>query len=241
MPRHMGGTDDPENLIELSIEEHAEAHRLLYEQHGRWQDRVAWQGLAGLVGHDEILKEMNAARRGSGHPFYGKPRSDETKRKISQKLTGHPVSDETKKLWSKQRKGREVSDETKQKIRKANKGKVISEQHRKILRAPKTEEHKKKISESNKGKVRSEEVRQKNRLARLGKLHSDETKQKMSDARKGKKINWDLKNITKEANEKRSKALTGKQKPVIICPHCAKSGGVPQMKQWHFDNCKGKN
>jgi hypothetical protein len=22
------------------------------------------------------------------------------------------------------------------------------------------------------------------------------------------------------------------------CPHCNKSGGEPQMKQWHFDNCK---
>ena len=27
IPRHMGGTDDPSNLIELTIEEHAEAHR----------------------------------------------------------------------------------------------------------------------------------------------------------------------------------------------------------------------
>jgi len=45
----MGGTDDPSNLIELTPEEHAEAHRVLYEEHGRWQDRVAWIGLAGLA------------------------------------------------------------------------------------------------------------------------------------------------------------------------------------------------
>ena len=49
IPRHMGGTDDPSNLIELTPEEHAEAHRLLYEEHGHWQDRVAWIGLAGLA------------------------------------------------------------------------------------------------------------------------------------------------------------------------------------------------
>ena len=45
----MGGTDDPSNLVELTPEEHAEAHRKLYEEHGRWQDRVAWIGLAGLA------------------------------------------------------------------------------------------------------------------------------------------------------------------------------------------------
>ena len=33
IPKHVGGTDDPSNLIEHSIEEHAEAHRLLYKQH----------------------------------------------------------------------------------------------------------------------------------------------------------------------------------------------------------------
>ena len=29
-------------------------------------------------------------------------------------------------------------------------------------------------------------------------------------------------------------------KPIIECPHCNKTGGLPQMKQWHFDNCKLK-
>ena len=49
IPRHMGGTDDPSNLVELTPEEHAEAHRKLYEEHGYWQDYVAWQGLAKLA------------------------------------------------------------------------------------------------------------------------------------------------------------------------------------------------
>lgn len=49
VPRHAGGTDDTENLVRLTIEEHAEAHRLLYLQHGRWQDFYAWQGLSGQI------------------------------------------------------------------------------------------------------------------------------------------------------------------------------------------------
>jgi len=47
IPKHAGGTDDPSNLIELTIEEHAEAHRILYETHGRWQDKMAYLCLSG--------------------------------------------------------------------------------------------------------------------------------------------------------------------------------------------------
>lgn len=55
----MGGTDDPENLIELTIEEHAEAHRILYEKYGKWQDYYAWKGLSGQIGREEILKQIH--------------------------------------------------------------------------------------------------------------------------------------------------------------------------------------
>lgn len=46
VPKHAGGSDHPSNIIELTIEEHAEAHKILYEQHGRIQDKMAWVGLS---------------------------------------------------------------------------------------------------------------------------------------------------------------------------------------------------
>jgi hypothetical protein len=57
IPKHMGGTDDPSNLIELSVEEHAEAHRLLFEKYGRKEDWLAWQGLAGTIGKEELIHQ----------------------------------------------------------------------------------------------------------------------------------------------------------------------------------------
>lgn len=56
IPRHAGGTDDPSNIIELTVEEHAEAHRLLYEQYGRWQDYVAWQGLSKQTDRQDMRR-----------------------------------------------------------------------------------------------------------------------------------------------------------------------------------------
>lgn len=49
----MGGTDDANNLIELTVTEHAKAHENLYNEHGHWQDYIAWKGLLGLLTSDE--------------------------------------------------------------------------------------------------------------------------------------------------------------------------------------------
>lgn len=74
IPKHAGGTNDPSNLVELTIEEHATAHKKLYEQHGRIQDKVAWMGLANLAPHAELMHELNSNRmKGAANPMYGKP------------------------------------------------------------------------------------------------------------------------------------------------------------------------
>lgn len=41
IPKHAGGTDCPENLIELTVEEHIQAHLDLYEKEGKYQDLCA--------------------------------------------------------------------------------------------------------------------------------------------------------------------------------------------------------
>lgn len=58
IPKHMGGTDDPENLISLTPEEHAKAHQDLYEKYGKIEDYLAWKGLEGFIGKEEIVKTL---------------------------------------------------------------------------------------------------------------------------------------------------------------------------------------
>ena len=55
IPKHMGGTDDPSNLYECSVEEHAELHLALYLEHGNWQDYIAALSLAGIMDREELV------------------------------------------------------------------------------------------------------------------------------------------------------------------------------------------
>jgi hypothetical protein len=92
IPRHAGGTDDPDNLVWLTVEEHALAHKELYEKYGRWQDYYAWQGLSGQIGKEEIIAGIYANRK----PRLGAILTDETKAKISMSKRGSKLSEEHK-------------------------------------------------------------------------------------------------------------------------------------------------
>jgi len=80
VPRHMGGTDDPSNLIELTVEEHAEAHRELWEQYGNIKDYCAWKGLEGTIGKEEIVRLLMDPT--------GRVHTEETKQKMSEAHKG---------------------------------------------------------------------------------------------------------------------------------------------------------
>jgi hypothetical protein len=54
----MGGTDDPQNIKNLTPLEHAEAHKKLYEEYGKIEDYLAWKGLEGFLGKEEIIYQL---------------------------------------------------------------------------------------------------------------------------------------------------------------------------------------
>lgn len=96
IPKHMGGTDDPSNLVELTVAEHAQAHKELYEKYGKKEDLCAYYMLSGKS-QDPEFKKLVCSLGGIGSyrkrkelgiahlPFFGSDLTDEEKREICSK------------------------------------------------------------------------------------------------------------------------------------------------------------
>lgn len=133
----MGGTDDPSNLVELTVEEHALAHKKLYEEHNKWEDYCAWQALSGRIGQEEILRmKQGMANKGKKRTpeqieryreaackRAERQRADGTldraNKKRSETLKGRKKSKEHLENWTNSRKGHKHSPETIAKIKAA--------------------------------------------------------------------------------------------------------------------------
>jgi hypothetical protein len=87
IPKHMGGSDDSENIIELTLEEHAEAHLALYKKYNKKEDLCAYYLLIGdEKGHAECAslggKKQGNINATSGHiQKISKEQSSENKSK----------------------------------------------------------------------------------------------------------------------------------------------------------------
>lgn len=88
IPKHMGGTDDPRNLIKVNIAMHAFLHKLLWEEHGHHYDRLAYESLSGQISNQSAwIESGHVARR-------GKALTEEHKEKIRQAKLGKKLSKE---------------------------------------------------------------------------------------------------------------------------------------------------
>ena len=128
------------------------------------------------------------------------------------RLRNNGHSEETKAKLSAARQGFTFSEESKAKISSSHIGKTLSIEHRAKLCIARIGK-----SSPNKGKKSSTETKAKLSAIHFGSKRSDETKASMSAWQKG---------VPKE---------------VVDCPHCSKSGGISNMKRYHFDNCKFKS
>ncbi len=91
------GVNDADNLVDLSVEQHADAHRILFEEFGRWEDKLAWLSLSNQITSEErqrllgqevgkrygkIYGAINGKRNkgkfsGSKNPMYGTARKEQ--------------------------------------------------------------------------------------------------------------------------------------------------------------------
>ena len=93
IPRHMGGTDDPINLVELTILEHSDAHFILWLLHGKYEDFCA-----SILLLTDNFKEDSVRLRGrlGGRALKGIKKSAAFKEKARQNRLGKKWSQETK-------------------------------------------------------------------------------------------------------------------------------------------------
>lgn len=108
IPRYMGGSNDPSNIIKLTVEEHAEAHRKLYEEYGHWQDKIAWQCLSGQIASAEVHHKILKERTGSNNPNYGNTWSEKQRAAHRKAHLGKKRSAETRRRMSESAKNRKV-------------------------------------------------------------------------------------------------------------------------------------
>ena len=66
LPKYKGGTNEQENLVEVTVTQHAMFHYCNWMLWGEKEDWLAWRGLAGEIGKEEIVHEMRIKGAQSG-------------------------------------------------------------------------------------------------------------------------------------------------------------------------------
>lgn len=153
IPKHAGGSDDSSNLIFLTVEEHAEAHRKLFEQYGRWQDQVAWKALSGMIGKEEIIHEIHKKMNLGRYP------SADVREKMAKAKRGRKISTEHAKALHNGRKNSKNSKEHNEAILKAKLGVALSTEHKNKISKKRKENPEVKLLASKAGKISSDKYK----------------------------------------------------------------------------------
>ena len=205
IPKHMGGSDEPDNLIELTIEEHARAHFELWEKFGFIEDKIAWECLSGrkLSEEDRIM----LSKSGFEKFLLDDTRVIEWKNKISASLKGKVQSEETR-------------------LKRSESLKLAYKEGRKKVTVPDADENRKRYYENNMSEILAEG--RKNSEKWLKSVTSEEYKLKktLADPRSKKvSVNGVVYNSIREASKKtninysklRSILISNVDKNVFFC------------------------
>jgi hypothetical protein len=215
VPRSLGGSDEPNNLVNLTAREHFVCHWLLVkmttgqehhkmlnalrmmraEKHGqqRYTTKITARVYESIK--QEYAELQSKQFTGTGNGMFGKHHTQETKDKIRQKNLG-----------------KKLTPEQIEKLKKATTGKK---------KPPITEEHRAKLSAAKQG----------NNNNMWGKTHSEETLAKMSAKATGRKQ-------SEETIRKKIEATTGKKREKKLCPHCDQLVAVNGYARWHGAACR---
>ena len=164
IPKCMGGSNDQENLVRLTAEEHYVAHQLLVKIHPKHRRLV----IAALA-----MSISDKRNRRNNNKLYGW-----LKRKHAKNMSGKTISKKTRRKMSESHTGKKFSKEHKRRISESSIGKKMSDS-----RTGANNPMYGKIP-WNKGKKHPKKTIKKMSEARIGKRHSEETKRKISESLK---------------------------------------------------------
>jgi hypothetical protein len=129
IPKYMGGTNEPNNLVRLPLWAHAEVHKRLFEVYGNIEDDIASCMLSGKIeGVEELRIEL--AKRNFQKWLKEKPEEvKKWKEGIRNTLTGKPsvLPPEHYQRQAEKFRGIPRSQEVRDKISKAKKGKTVAQ------------------------------------------------------------------------------------------------------------------
>lgn len=254
VPRCMGGSDEPGNLVELSARKHFIAHQLLakiYPESGLIHAAHMMSNMGQYTSkkyewlRKRHAEKMSAMLKGKPSPITHaklKAWADPTRNeKISSKLKGKQRTETHNKNLSAALSGRKLSSDHKAKLVKhGTENGMFGKTH--------TSEASKKISDANKQKVICPHCQKEGGIAIMKRWHFDFCKQNPNGKtppkykRKPHSPEHIAKLVARIEERKRNgwkNPLKGtKQIASVTCQHCGKIGPPGQMSRWHGDNCK---
>lgn len=217
VPRSLGGSDEADNLVNLTAREHFVCHWLLVkmttgQEHHKMLNALRMMRAEKPGQHryntkitarvydsikQEYAKLQSETLKGKGNGFYGKKHTPEAREKIRQKNLGN---------------------------------KLTVEQHARLVanttgkrKPPLSDEHKAKLSMLREGEGNG----------MWGKTHSEETKAKQRAKAVGRKQ-------SAETVQKKADAVRGSKREKKLCPHCGQLVAVNGYARWHGARCRVK-
>jgi hypothetical protein len=218
-PRSLGGTDDKDNLVDLTAREHFICHWLLTKMHtGEAKSKMIY-ALNGMKRSNEFAQRYETAITSRVY--------ENLKKEFS---IVHSATMKGRTPWN---KGIPVTEEQRVKNRIAATGKkfsqgVIEKRSAKIRGQKRSEETKLKMSIASKGKPKGP--------------MSEETKIKISQGTKGKSKPEGMgKKLSDTVAAQLAAGTHYTQQPKQTCPHCGVQAGKARYNGYHGSNCASIN
>ena len=186
LPRSLGGSDDPSNIICLTVRQHYIAHWMLWKAYGGSM-AVAFDYMSGIKRYGSRLPSRTV---------------EALKDDVSKRISERPVSEETRKKQSQAKLGKKLTPEHIEKVRQTRIGVKLSDQWKANVSAAKrgrgngrlgcamSEQTKQRIGDAQRGAL--------NHMT--GRKHSPETREKMRIAHMKRKQDQEYQRWLAEGN-----------------------------------------